>query len=87
MNMLKMCLNWKVLAGLAAVALGIYALAPGAFAAAAPLLLLAACPLSMLVMMKMMNTGSAASRDAGSPRGRAMAESESRDQLTVGPDA
>lgn len=54
MRMLKMCLNWKVLAGLAVVGGGIYAVAPGLAAAALPVLLLAACPLSMLFMMKAM---------------------------------
>lgn len=63
MNMLKMCLNWKVLAGLAAVAAGIYVLAPQAFAAAVPLLVLAACPISMIFMMKMMSGGTG-QRDA-----------------------
>ncbi len=47
----RMCLNWKMLGALAAVGAGIWILAPGAVAAALPLLLLAACPLSMLVMM------------------------------------
>ncbi len=51
MKMLKMCLNWKVLAGLAAVGVGIYLVAPDLVAAALPILLLAACPLSMLLMM------------------------------------
>ena len=51
MKMLKMCLNWKVLAGLAAVGVGIYLLAPDLVVAALPILLLAACPLSMLLMM------------------------------------
>lgn len=50
MNMLKMCLNPKVIAGLAAAGAGIYILAPGLLVAALPLLLLAACPLSMLLM-------------------------------------
>ncbi len=54
MKMLKMCLNPKVLVALAAVGVGVYVLAPGAFAAALPLLVLAACPLSMLLMMAMM---------------------------------
>jgi hypothetical protein len=49
--MLKMCLNWKVLASLAAVGVGIYLFAPGLLAEAVPILLLAACPLSMLLMM------------------------------------
>lgn len=48
------CLNWKVIAALAAVGLGLYALAPGLAAAAVPVLVLAACPLSMLVMMRLM---------------------------------
>ncbi len=51
MKMLKMCLNWKVLASLAAVGVGVYLLAPGLLAEAVPILLLAACPLSMLLMM------------------------------------
>ncbi len=51
MNMLKMCLNWKVLTGLGVAAAAVYILAPGAFAAALPTLLLLACPLSMLVML------------------------------------
>jgi hypothetical protein len=51
MKMLKMCLNPKVLAGLAAVGVGIYLVAPGLMLAALPILLLAVCPLSMLLMM------------------------------------
>jgi hypothetical protein len=51
MKMLKMCLNPKVLAGLAAVGVGIYLVAPDLVRAALPILLLAACPLSMLLMM------------------------------------
>ena len=54
MRILKMCLNWKVLAGLAVVGGGIYAVAPGLAAAVLPILLLAVCPLSMLFMMKAM---------------------------------
>jgi hypothetical protein len=50
MKMLKMCLNPKVLAGLAATGVAIYLFAPNLIAAALPILLLAACPLSMLLM-------------------------------------
>jgi hypothetical protein len=57
MKMLKMCLNWKVLAGLAAVAGGMYLIAPDLVVAALPILLLAACPLSMLLMMWGMQQG------------------------------
>lgn len=51
MKMLKMCLNWKVLVGLAATGVGVYLVAPDLVLAALPILLLAACPLSMLLMM------------------------------------
>jgi hypothetical protein len=51
MKMLKMCLNPKVLAVLAAVGVGIYLFAPGLLAEVVPILLLAVCPLSMLLMM------------------------------------
>jgi len=64
-----MCLNWKVVAGLAVVGLGIWAVAPGLAAAALPLLILAACPLSMLLMTRGMQGGQCASRpqQAGYP--------------------
>lgn len=48
---LAVCFNWKVLAGLGAVAVGVLLVAPGAAIAVLPLLLFAACPLSMVVMM------------------------------------
>lgn len=48
----SMCINWKIVAGLSAVGLGVWAVAPNLIGAAVPLLLLAACPLSMLFMMK-----------------------------------
>jgi uncharacterized membrane protein YbjE (DUF340 family) len=38
MKMLKMCLNWKVLASLAAVGVGVYLFAPGLLAEAVPIL-------------------------------------------------
>ena len=61
------CLNWKVIAALAGVGVVIYALAPGLAAAAVPLLVLAVCPLSMLLMMRAMGSmGSCArQRDTG----------------------
>ncbi|MEJ7871413.1 MAG: DUF2933 domain-containing protein [Rubrobacteraceae bacterium] len=52
MQMLKMCLNWKVLAALAVLGAGMYAIAPNLAVAALPFLLLAICPLSMMFMMK-----------------------------------
>jgi hypothetical protein len=52
-----MCLNWKVLAGLAMVGVGIWLLAPGVVGAALPFLLVLACPLSMLLMLGQMGQG------------------------------
>jgi hypothetical protein len=57
MKALRMCLNWKVLSGLATVGIGVYALAPGLVAEVLPILLLAACPLSMLLMVVGMREG------------------------------
>lgn len=54
MNVLRMCLDVRVLAGLALTAGAVWLVAPGLFAAALPILILAACPLSMLVMAWMM---------------------------------
>ena len=51
---MKMCFNWKVVAGLAAVGVGILILNPQLAARALPLLVVAACPLSMLLMGGMM---------------------------------
>lgn len=56
-RMLRMCLNWKVLGGLALVAAGVGIYRPALFGAALPILLLAACPLSMLWMMRSMHRG------------------------------
>jgi hypothetical protein len=49
---IQMCLNWKVLAGLAVVGLTVWVVAPQLVLAALPLLLVVVCPLSMLVMMR-----------------------------------
>jgi hypothetical protein len=54
---MKMCFNWKVAAGLLLAGLGVFAVAPNLFGAALPLLILAACPLSMLLMMRAMSGG------------------------------
>ncbi len=51
-----MCFNKKVIGGLAAVAVGVLVLAPGVAGAVLPLLLFAACPLSMVFMMKGMQS-------------------------------
>ncbi len=50
-----MCLNKRVLVGLGVAALGVLAVSPRLFGAVAPLLIVAACPLSMVFMMRAMN--------------------------------
>ena len=49
-RMLTTCLNPKVIGVLAVVGIGIWVVAPGLIGAALPLLLVAICPLSMIVM-------------------------------------
>jgi len=51
-KMLRACLNWKVIGGLAVVGLGIWFVAPNLLVAALPVLLIAVCPLSMVLMMR-----------------------------------
>lgn len=81
MRRLALCLNWKVLAGLGAVALGIGVVAPKALAAVFPVLLAAACPLSMLLMMRGMS-GSRCATPQDGPDRRAH-EAERPGQLTL----
>ena len=64
MNILRACYDWRVLSALAGVGVGIYLFAPGLLVAALPILLLAACPLSMLLMMKAMSGPSASAQPA-----------------------
>jgi hypothetical protein len=65
------CLNKNVLIGLAAVALVLLALKPSWLLTALPLLALAACPLSMIFMMRRMSgpAGHGGSCDTGKPVG------------------
>jgi hypothetical protein len=78
----QMCLNWKVLAGLAVVGLAVWVVAPQFVLAALPLLLVVACPLSMLVMMGRMRGGQPAQANqppaAGQTRDEQAAELRSR---------
>ncbi len=52
-----MCFNWKVIVGLAGVGLVVWVVAPNLVGAALPVLLVAACPLSMLLMGRGMAGG------------------------------
>jgi uncharacterized protein YlxW (UPF0749 family) len=78
-KILRMCVNWKVLLGAAVAGLVLWVVAPGALAAIIPVVLVAVCPLSMLLMMRAMHDGPATNGggDAGeesADRGRALAD-------------
>ena len=61
---MKMCTNWKVTGGLALLGLAVFAAAPNLIGAALPLLVVAACPLSMLLMMRAMSGGGRCQTDS-----------------------
>lgn len=50
--MFGMCINKRVVIGVAAVALALLAFAPGLLGRLAPVLVMAICPLSMVFMMR-----------------------------------
>ena len=54
-HMFGMCLNWKVLGGLGAVAVAIFLLRPQLGPSLLPLVFVLACPLSMIFMMRGMS--------------------------------
>ncbi len=78
LKMLFMCLNWKVVAGLGVVGLIVWVVAPQFVWAALPVLLVAACPLSMLFMMRGMQHGGSQSPPVGSTQDEPLTELHSR---------
>lgn len=52
---MRFCIDKRVLGALAVVAIAVFALSPRLLGAFAPVLLMAACPLSMLLMMTRMS--------------------------------
>lgn len=68
-NVLGMCLNPRVLAGIAVVLAAIWVLAPQFLLAALPLLLLAACPISMALMAWTMRGEMSGRRTMAGPQG------------------
>lgn len=53
---LQMCMNWKVLAGLAGVAVALWLVAPKAVLGVLPFVAFLVCPLSMVIMMRAMQS-------------------------------
>lgn len=76
---MKMCFNWKILAALGVVGLGIYIAYPSLIASALPLLLVAACPLSMLLMGGMMGQ---MGKGQGMPQGQQLSQPGEAGQYT-----
>ena len=60
-----MCLNRKVVGGLAVAALAVLVFAPSAFSRVLPVLVVAACPLGMLLMVR--GATGACQRKEGAP--------------------
>ncbi len=82
MSILRACADWRVVAILVAVGAGVAVFAPNLIAAAIPLLLVAACPLSMLVMMRTM-TGQPSNPSPGPGRASGDSPSQLRGRLAV----
>ena len=59
-----MCLNWKVIAALSALGLGVWVIAPSFVGLALPLLIVLVCPLSMLFMMRGMGGSQCAAQSS-----------------------
>jgi hypothetical protein len=72
-KIVRMCLNWKVLLGLAVVGVGVWVTSPGLLASVVPVLLVAVCPLSMVLMMRSMHSEPTSESQSGGDdsRGRA----------------
>lgn len=77
-SMFGMCFNWKVLAGLGAVAAGVLAFSPATGLALLPFLLLAACPLSMVGMMFAMREMHSDTKDADPVKNQSPEELQER---------
>jgi len=78
-----MCLDKRVLGGLAVVALGIWLYAPQLVGAALPILVVLICPLSMLVMAWTMRGSMSMSGNSQSPADRLAALERQQAQLNA----
>ena len=64
---MRSCFNSKTFIGLALAGVAVFVLVPGAGRALGPLLIAAACPLSMLFMMRAMGSGNSEKADGSTP--------------------
>ena len=83
---MKCCFNWKVVAGLAVVALGLWIAAPDVIGRALPTLVALICPLSMVAMMIGMGVMSRKEEQAAAPpiqQGSAVSRGERLRQLEL----
>ncbi len=80
LSLFGMCLNWKVVAGLAVVGVVVWIVAPRFVLGAIPLLLLAACPLSMVFMMRGKQGGGSQGALPSAQRSQAPAMEQTRDE-------
>lgn len=76
-----MCLDWRVVAALALVGVGVWIVAPRFILAALPLLLLAICPLSMLMMMRGMGGTSTGNRQEQPSSEAGLSQEEQRARI------
>jgi hypothetical protein len=67
MKMFSMCINWKVVAAVAAIAVGLFVFVPKLATAALPLLIAVICPLSMLLAMGLMGRMGSGNQSASAP--------------------
>lgn len=81
----RSCFNWKVYGGLGAMTIGVWFAAPHLFWSALPILILAACPISMVLMMHGMQNGRCAAASPGrdQPAHRALSRGEQMMDLRV----
>jgi len=79
-KLLGMCLDWRVLGGLALAGVGIWLYAPQLLGAALPILFVLICPLSMVVMAFMMrgSMGSQGSQISATDRVIALEQEQAR---------
>ena len=78
------CYDWRVIGGLAALSVGIWLYAPQLFVAALPFLFLLVCPLSMLIMSRMMDSRSTdMGRSEGSAADRLIALEREQARLSA----